>query len=164
MEILRCLLLPIYGKTFIVPYAAVCEVVVLPSKSMSFSKSKSWVLGEFPWRGLNIPLLNLGKDDEALPNPAFDRKAKEDAKANLDVNAAEENVHIAVINRMIEGNYPDFIGLLLQTVPTIHRYKRSDLEFAASGSKPYILMEVKIGEQIAFIPNIPWILEKLMTA
>lgn len=152
MDILRCFLLPIYGKTFIVPYSTVAEIVVLPLKAISFAKSKNWVLGEFDWRGLTIPLVHFEMDLETLPNVELDMKE----------NRNKENVHIAVINRMIEGNYPDFIGVLLETVPTINRYKRSDLEFAASGSKPYILMEVKVGEKIAFIPNIPWILENRM--
>jgi chemotaxis signal transduction protein len=144
MEILRCLLLPIYDKTLIVPYAAVAEVVTLTEAEVKkYSESKDWV-GEYNWRGLNIPLVRL-----------------EMYQAKKNSSSSKSNLHIAVINRMLEGNYPDFVGIVLQSVPVMHRYKPADLEFVAKTKDPYLLMEVKVRGQTAFIPNIPWMADNL---
>lgn len=142
MEILRCLMLPIYGKTLIVPYSAVAEVVVF-SEAEVFSKSKTWILGEFNWRSFNIPLVCLEMLDE---NTALNMKPY---------------LHVAVFNRMLEGNYPDFIGVVLQGVPIMGRYKHSDIEFVANAKEPYLLMEVKVRGKAAFIPNLAFMDEKL---
>lgn len=140
MEILRCLLLPIYGKTLIVPYSALAEVITFP-KTISYVESKSCVIGEFEWRGFTVPLLCLeAKDKEG----SFKQTP---------------NLHVAILNRMNEGNYPDFIGIVLQTVPVMNRYKRADMEFVRESKEPYLLMEVKVRDKMAFIPNITWIEE-----
>lgn len=142
MEILRCLLLPISGKTLIVPYAAVAEVVAL-TEAESFSKSNDWILGEFNWRNLKIPLVSLEMTEEA---------SKFIIKPNL---------HVAIFNRISEAGLPDFIGVVLQNLPVMHRIKRSDVVYVAKAKQPYLIMEVKAREKAAFIPNIPWIEEKL---
>ncbi len=143
MEILRCLLLPIYGKSLLVPYAAVAEVVAL-SEVTPYAQSKNWILGEFKWRDLTIPLVCLEMNEK-------------DVSLNI-----KPNMHVAVFNRMLEGEgYPDFVGVLLQTVPVMKRFKRSDVTFVAKAADPYLLMEVKVRDKPAFIPNIRWIDEKL---
>lgn len=145
MEILRCLLLPIYGKTLMVPYSAVAEVVALPDIS-PYSQSKNWVLGKFNWRDFTIPLVCLEMNEK---------------ESSLN---SKPNMHVAILNRMLEGDsYPDFIGILLQTIPVMKRFKRSDVTFVAKASDPYLLMEVKARDKPAYIPNIEWIDEKLKT-
>lgn len=142
MEILRCLLLPIYGKTLILPYSALAEVITFP-KTISYLESKSSVIGEFEWRGFRVPLLCLEANDK-------------DVSFNM-----TSNLHVAILNRMNEGNYPDFIGIVLQTVPVMNRYKNADIEFVREAKEPYLLMEVKVRDKMAFIPNIAWIEERL---
>jgi len=191
MEILRCLLLPIYGKTLMVPYASVAEIVAFTAAE-SFSKSKNWILGEFGWRGLNIPLVCLemypGKTDERSANQTNQaNQASQKNQANQvskgkmsekSVNGkkvherqtneqalsfiVKPTLHVAVFNRMLEGDSgPDFMGVVLQGLPMMHRYKHSDVVFVGKASQPYLMMEVKVREKPAFIPNILWIEEKL---
>lgn len=138
MEILRCLQLPIQEKTLMVPYAAVAEIVVFENPK-AFAETKNWSLGPFQWRGLEIPLICLEMQGGA---------SSFSAKKNF------ENLHVAVFNRMSELNAPDFMGIVLQGLPVMTRYKRADLEYVGPGDKPYLAMEIKVRGKSAFIPNI----------
>lgn len=120
-EFLRCLLLPVDTKIWLLPYSAVAEVI-----EMEFNDD----LANINWRGIEVPLLKL-KEQINLPT-----------KKN-----------IAILNRYAE-KAKDFYGLILSGVPSMQRFKRSDIEWLASANEPYTLMEVKIRDQTAFIPNL----------
>lgn len=170
MDFLRCLLLPIYQKTLIVPYAAVAEVVVLTGKGLKFfPKSNSWLLGEFKWRDLNIPLVCLEMNDQE--NQQRHEQVKQQINQQIVNQQKNEpafstngkpNLHIAIFNRMMDTGSIDFLGVLLQDLPVMYRCKQSDLVFIAKASNPYLIMEVKVREKSAFIPDILWIEERLL--
>ncbi len=120
-EFLRCLLLPVDTKMWLLPYSAVAEVIETELKDD---------LPNISWRGIEVPLIKL--------------------KEHINVPHKKS---IAILNRSAE-KAKDFSGLVLNGVPSMQRFKRSDIEWVANANEPYTLMEVKIRDQLAFIPNL----------
>ncbi len=120
-EFLRCLLLPVDTKIWVLPYSAVAEVV-----EMDLDED----MEKITWRGIELPVIKI-KQNSDLPRTK----------------------NIAILNRCAE-NAKDFCGLRLSGVPTMQRFKRSDIEWVGNGNAPQILMEVKIRDQSALIPNL----------
>lgn len=143
MELLRCLFLPMLGKTLIVPYSAVAEV--LPYKG---EENKSLTSNTLParwnWRGIEIPIIYLEK------------QADKDLK-----NTSPASLHIAILNRCLASEGPDFIGILLQSLPSMSRCKRADIQAVSASDKPYLSGEVTVKGKAAFIPNLTWIWKNL---
>lgn len=139
IEILRCLFLPIHEKTLVVPYAAVAEIVSFDKVANTKSRA-DWLLGTFEWRKMQIPLIALEKMDQS-PSEFIHKP----------------NLQIAVINRISENSQLDFIGVLLQSIPRMHRMRRTDIKQTSEAKESYLLMEVLARDQPSFIPNLPWI-------
>jgi hypothetical protein len=118
---LRCLLLPVDTKIWLLPYSAVAEVVEITIKPH---------LENIEWRGVELPLLHIKTPENS-----------------------ENKKNIAILNRCSEKG-KEFLGLVLSGVPSMQRFKRSDIEWVANANEPYTLMEVKIRNQTAFIPNL----------
>lgn len=143
MDILRCLLLPIQDKILIVPYSAVAEVISYEDIKV-LTKSDNWIVGEFSWRGIQAPLICLERQDK----PDFQWEPN-------------KMLHVAILNRSTESPGPDFIGLLLQGLPSMNRFKRSDIQAVSPSDKLYLSQEVSVREKTVFIPNLNWIHDNL---
>jgi len=149
-EFLRCLSLPIQNKTLIVPYSVVAEVISFESPT-PVANAPKWVLGELAWRESKIPLLYLEMMNESAstsssPSTEF---------------LATPHLRIVILNRISE-TAPNFVGIVLQNLPTMIRFKRADIELVSTCTTPsYLLMEVKVRNQPYFIPNIQWIEESM---
>lgn len=129
-EFLRCLLLPIRHTILLVPYSAVAEIVKIDVKAMGDPKP-----GHLLWRGTEVPLMDLGSE-ESLEQ------------------TTRRHVNIAILNRLSDPSPVDFVGLVLHGLPTMHRYKRSDIEWIAKATERYGLMEVEVRAQKVLIPNL----------
>lgn len=127
-EFLRCLLLPVAKETLLLPYSAVAEVV-----ERELTENEEGVK-DIVWRGLTIPLIHLDESE-----CKFNKNAKRD---------------IAILNRFSEKSKVDFVGIVLCGVPSIHRYKRGDIEWVGHAKEPYGLMEVAVRDQKAIIPKL----------
>lgn len=143
MEILQCLLLPIQNRTLMVPYNAVVEVISLQDPQKIFSSS-NWILGDYIWRGLSIPLISL----ESI------NQIQETAKIS-------ESVNIAILNRVSEQS-PDFMGIVLQALPKMEYFMKSDITWVSQCKEPFLVMEILAKNKTAFILNISWIEETVV--
>lgn len=142
MEILRCLLLPIEGNHLILPYAAIAEVVSF-EEPKAIPKAPTWLLGNIPWRKLEIPLLCLEKMGDSS------------------IQLQHPNIHVAVVNRMSEKDKFDFFGVLLKSIPRMLRARSTDFKYLEKGKKEYELMSVELRQEKMMIPNMKWIEESL---
>jgi len=145
MHILRCLLLPIRNKTLILPCASVAEVVSFDDP-LSFKNARHWVLGAFAWRNTSIPLVSLELND--TPGLSF-------------FEETNTHMHIAILNRIHDEADPEFVGVVLQNIPRMSRFKRSDIQPIAETEVPHLLMEVSVRGVQMFIPNLLWIQKKV---
>jgi hypothetical protein len=146
-EFLRCLLLPLENKTLIVPYSAIAEIIAYDKVEINKRTSES-KREELTWRGLKIPVISL------FPFA----KTKKPPLASAVKNQA--NLYIAVFNRIDPLAAVDFVAVILHAVPIMQRYKRQDFKFVNQPLEPYLLMEVQVRQQTAFIPNIQWLTEQ----
>jgi chemotaxis signal transduction protein len=128
-EFLRCLLLPLAEETLLLPYSAVAEVV---ERDLTENEKG---LKDIVWRGLTIPLIYLDESE---------------CKLNKSVTKRD----IAILNRFSEKSKVDFVGIVLCGVPSMHRYKRNDIEWIGNATRPYGLMEVAVRNQKAIIPRL----------
>lgn len=135
MEFLRCLLLPVGNQTLLLPYSAVAEVVERDLQSNGFS-----FLKKISWRAITLPLIYLD-DSMGVQNKSSSKK------------------NIAVLNRFSENTPLDFMGIVLSGVPSMHRYKRTDMEWMSTSSVPYGLMNVKVRGQMAMIPQLDFLMK-----
>lgn len=138
---LRCILLPLQNQTLVVPYSAIAEIIPFEAPTRE-EDAPNWFLGKLTWRETDIPVINL----ETLQDPTQEF-------------IQNQHLHIAILNR-VKDNLPDFIGIILQNLPTMTRLKRSDVTLVQENPSPSILMEVKVRETPAFIPNLAWIEEQ----
>jgi chemosensory pili system protein ChpC len=143
IDVIRCLLLSMYDKTLILPYSAVAEVIPFEN-AKTFANTTGWILGTIEWRQLNIPLISL-----------------EDIDRTASSFLEPSRLHIAILNRILEGKGPDFIGLVLQSIPKISRFKRSDIQYLGTSDRAQLSMAVSVRGQPAFIPNLQWIEENI---
>lgn len=143
MDVIRCLLLSIEEKTLILPYSAVAEVIPFEN-AKTFADVTGWVLGTIEWRNLKIPLISLESIDR------YSHSFLEKGKA-----------HIAILNRSVEEKGPDFIGVVLQNIPKMNRFKRTDLQYVGTSDNPQLSMAISVRGQPAFIPNLTWIEENI---
>lgn len=125
-EFLRCLLLPIGQESLLLPYSAVAEIIEMELKLDNEPKLES-----VTWRGIKLSLVHL----EPRKNPFSLRQ------------------NIAVLNRAADVS-KDFVGLVLSAVPSMYRFKRSDIEWVDSPLAPYALMNVTVRTLPAIIPNL----------
>jgi len=94
---LNALLLPLAGRTLLLPNAAIAEVIRYPGKPRLVENAQGWLLGFIDWRGLALPLIALeALEGEPLPPPSE---------------------RIAVLNVTSEQATLKFCALLLQGFP-----------------------------------------------
>lgn len=127
-EFLRCLLLPIKHQTLLVPYSAVAEIVEIELKAVGDKK-----FGSISWRGIEVSLIDLDQDE----------RLEKTGRMN-----------VAILNRGSDTGSVDFVGLVLKGLPTMNRYKRSDIEWISKATEPYGLMNVRVRTQTVLIPSL----------
>ncbi len=153
-ETLPCLLLPIQGKNLILPSAAIAEII--PFESVKpISDTPKWLLGILSWRGIHIPLTYLEKMESHL---AWNGPSSEKHEEN------SQKFHIAIINRVQKissdtdgqlNKYP-FFSIVLTEAPKLHRIVSNNVKMITKTAEDdiHFLMEVKIHNDYAFIPNL----------
>ena len=147
IEFLRCLLLSVDHASLLLPYSSIAEVISYqkPNKVDGFPE---WLPGMIAWRGLQVPLIyftTLTDTNQKLTN--------------------SHPQHIAILNRLFDTSDLSFIGLVVNKMPKMLRFKRSDITYTNHpNGQPYLLGEVMVREQNALIPNIPWIEKKTIEA
>ncbi len=153
---LTCLLLPIFGKTVLLPAAAIVEILSYKKTEIEVLPDvPSWFVGMLTWRGIQIPAAILEQMESYLAwNGIIEQQP-----------ALQKPSYVAVINRItkINGNiemqkfrqYP-FFSIILQDAPKLLRIFSQSLDESNQSEikDARFIMEVKAGGNTAFIPNL----------
>ena len=156
-QIIPCLLLSFGEKKVILPTAAIAEIIPFEKPELVID-TPSWFIGMLTWRGIHIPLVNM---QEIQPFSTWHEETSEGSLQN------QKNVYIAILNRFQkisensgldpERQYP-FFSILINGVPKLYRLSVGKIKFVSrdeSEGTPF-LMEVKIQNNQAFIPNLQY--------
>ena len=154
---LPCLWLPLEEKNAILPSAAIAEIIPF-EKPTEIPDVPAWFLGVSNWRGIHIPLTCLEKMESHL---IWDTKEKNNKKEE----AENPFSYIAVINRIYKvpieetkdgiKKYP-FFAIALEKVAKLQRLAPDNMKLVAKlpDEDPRFLMQVKILNDFAYIPNL----------
>lgn len=142
-EILRCLIIPSLTKKWLVPYAAVAEVIAYEAPE-PMSNGPTWMAGQLAWHDKQIPLIYLDR----LLDPSSQNTGS--------------TLHIAIFNRITDKPL-DFFGMILPTIPKMLRIKRGELKKSEAKTEPFSLAEVILREETLSIPNLEWIEDKIVS-
>lgn len=153
---LTCLLLPILGKTVLLPAAAVVEIISYKKTEVEVLPDvPSWFVGMLTWRGIQIPAAILEQMEGYLAwNGIVEQQP-----------ALQKPSYVAVINRITKINsniemqkfrqYP-FFSIILQNSPKLLRIFSHSLDVCDQSEikDARFTMKVTTGENTAFIPNL----------
>lgn len=130
------LLVPIVDKLLLMPNVTVAEIVPVGQIS-PVENSPEWLLGEFFWRELTLPLISY-----ELIN----------GHAKPSINSRSR---IAVINTTDEANELGFVALLTQGLPRLARVTPDEIaESKEAPADAYDEMMVSWAGELAAIPAI----------
>ncbi len=143
---LRGILLPVGSHNLLLPNAAVAELIGYQEPEAEADRP-DWWLGRIEWRGMRIPVISL---EQAMGRDAPKRS---------------QRVRIAVVNSLNGNPELPYIGLLTIGISRLARVSVVNLELDPGGAvdTPLVLESVKLGEQLAWIPDLDQ-LEQLVLA
>lgn len=131
-----CLLLPLRGRTLLVPTVTVAEMVPMAPCHME-EGFPDWSFGYFEWRGRDVPLLSF----EGLSGESVAELAPRGRFAVLNNTGVSEDL--------------PFIALPTTAIPRMARIAPEDIKEDASAlKKPFELMRVKVGLEELAIPDL----------
>lgn len=153
---LPCLLLPVLAETLLVPASTVAEIILYEKSAIEVLPDvPAWFIGMLSWRGGQIPVAILEKMDPYL---SWDGIAGQQPELH-------KQCYIAIINRSTKINsnmavqkfrqYP-FFSIIVQRPPKLIRVSHKSLSISdkAKVNDPRFIMEIKIEENVAFVPNV----------
>ncbi|HXH54492.1 MAG TPA: chemotaxis protein CheW [Gammaproteobacteria bacterium] len=153
---LPCLLLPVLAQTLLVPTSSVAEIIPYKESDVEIlSDVPAWFLGMLSWRGIQMPIAILEKMEPYL---SWDGIVGQQSELH-------KQCYIAVINRVTKINsnivvqkfrqYP-FFSIIVQGTPKLIRVSHKSLSISdtAKLADPRLIMEVKVEEHVAFVPNL----------
>lgn len=136
VEEIPCLLLPLHGRTLLVPTVTVAEMVPM-APFHDEPETPDWFLGYFPWRGRQVPLLSF----ELL---AGETEAEVVSKGR-----------VAVLNNTGVSDELPFVAIPTLGLPRMSRVAAEDIkEDTETPKRPFELMRVKIGLEEMAIPDV----------
>ena len=136
---LSCLLIPLQrGGQLLLP--SVCVAEVLPWRRIkSIADGPDWCLGALPWRGEVVPVVRF----EALNGPLREPSASGRC--------------LAVMNRTQSGAEFSFYALAAGGLPRMVQLAGEDLSATEESSGKGIARAVRIGTEIAWIPDLAYL-------
>ncbi|MDO6748113.1 chemotaxis protein CheW [Gilvimarinus sp. 1_MG-2023] len=130
------LLIPIVDKLLLMPNVTVAEIVPV-AQILPVANSPEWLLGDFPWRERNIPLMSY----ELL-----------NGHAKPTINSRSR---IAVLNTSGKDEDLGFIAILTQGLPRLARVTPDEIaETKDAPHDTYDDMAVSWSGELAAIPSI----------
>lgn len=152
---LPCLLLPVFTGMLLLPASAIAETIAYQKSEVEMLPDvPTWFVGMLTWRGIQVPLVFL---EQMEPYASWNGIAQS--------SEPNKQPYIAVVNRITKINsnieaqkfrqYP-FFAMVLEGTPKWIRVSNQSLSMndKKRASDPCIIMEVKIAENIAGIPNL----------
>lgn len=162
---LPCLLLPVEGKTLLLPTAAIAEIISYKTSEVEIlSDVPVWFIGMLSWRGVQVPLTSLEKMESYLTWNGIVEKEPESNKPS----------YIAIVNRITKINsnievqkfrqYP-FFSISLRGRPKLVRVSEETLKYdnKSKTTDARFLIEVQVEKDITVIPNLDNVWEVIDT-
>jgi chemosensory pili system protein ChpC len=133
---LASLLIPMEGQSLLVPNVSVAEIVPL-GRVEQVTGSPNWLLGNYQWRELSVPLLSF----EAINGASCPE--------------AGPRARVAVFNSTGVSDELPFVAILAQGLPRLVRVSAEELqEREAAEKKPFDRMPVSWAGEQAVIPDV----------
>lgn len=140
------LLIPIQGALLLVPNVSVAEIVPM-GRIEPIEGAPDWLLGNYLWRDLSVPLVSF----EVL---------KGDARPS-----AGPRSRIVVFNATGVSDDLPFFALMAQDLPRLARVTAEELqERDAIDPKPFEMMLVSWAGELAVIPDVPGLEQAILDA
>lgn len=144
-ESLTGLLLKLSDRTLLLPNVALAELI--PYRNVQTTPGlPEWLLGQVAWRDLNLPLLSF----EAASGAGL-------------VEAADSTPRVAVLNALGGRPKVKFLALRVEGIPRSVKVD-ADLARAAVELAPLELEAVALGDEVARIPDLIALEQKLADA
>jgi len=144
---LRCLELPLHGRTLLLPHAVVTEVIAADLPFALAIARDTWRIQEISWRGLRLPLVSL-------------------ERASGDTQDIEGGRRSAVVLYLPEQNPRlSHAALLLQNAPRLRQVRREDTESETLPSPhPLLGFGLRTAGEEFFVPDLAALQHKLQTS
>lgn len=136
------LLIPMMGRPMLLPNVAVAEIAPW-EKPQPRDKMPAWYLGDYHWRGINIPMISL----ELMNEP--------------DMEDADQGRRVAVLNGVgVTKN--DFYAVSVQGIPRLVRvYPQEVGKEELPEDQPSFELLVMVNGERAMIPNLDYVEQQL---
>lgn len=132
---IRTLIIPLQGRSLLLPNVAVAEVVPY-MHPRPVTGAPAWLLGSINWRGLNIPLISYdglyGSEDAGGVGQA----------------------RIAVLNTVQPDSGLPFYALVTAGIPQLKRVNAEQLQEQTAEQGAGVLMQVQVGDVQAVVPDL----------
>ena len=134
---IACLMVPVSGRMLLVPSTSVAEIVPFTAVSR-VADSADWLLGNYHWRELKVPLIS------------FEQMNGED-RPDL-----HSRCRVAVLNTTGQSDSLPFIAIMTQGIPRLARVTEDDIQQLdiSTDKKLFDLMHVSLAGEEAFVPDI----------
>jgi len=134
-EEIPCLMLPLVGRTLLVPTVSIAEMVSY-SAPQAIDLAPDWLLGIVEWRNLQVPVLSFEVlNGEANPGTALRSR-------------------LAVFNNTGVSDELPFIALPTQAIPKLIRVSGQDISVSDESNQPFDRMRVDVEDETLVIPDI----------
>jgi chemosensory pili system protein ChpC len=133
-----CVMIPIAGGPLLLPNVAVAEVVPM-GRLAAREDLPAWCPGTLAWRGIEVPVIRF-----AVLN-------------GREAGTARESRCIAVLNRVRQRDGLPFYGVMADGLPRLVHLAAADIENHKSVLGPAELAAVRVGTELAAIPNLTYV-------
>ena len=135
-DVVPSLMIPLANRTLLVPTVTVAEMVPY-SQAEAVDGGPDWLLGNFFWRDLKVPLLSFEVlNGEALPE-------------------IQPKSRVAVFNNTGVSEQLPFIAIATQGIPKLARVSAGDISVNEDESaKPFDRLHVTLNGEGLLIPDI----------
>ncbi len=138
---LPCVLIPIGQTHLLLPNVSVAEI--LPWRRIkSWPEAPAWCLGLFGWRGETVPVIRFETLNGQQSVPTSGRA-------------------LLIMNRARHKTGRAFYGLAADGLPRLIHVSSDDLETQSATLQPAEVAGIRVGSEMALIPNLSYIEEQL---
>tara|TARA_B100000809_G_C15140282_1_gene532884 strand:- start:4384 stop:4863 length:480 start_codon:yes stop_codon:yes gene_type:complete len=134
---IACLMVPVSERMLLVPSTSVAEIVPFSAVSR-VADSPDWLLGNYHWRELKVPLISFEQiNGEGRPD-------------------LHSRCRVAVLNNTGQSDSLPFIAIITQGIPRLARVTEDEIQQLESSTdkKPFELMRVSLAGEEAVVPDI----------
>ncbi len=142
--IVRCLLMPFYGFSVLMPNTAVAEVIAYEAPR-GIEQAPSWLKGFISWRGKSVPVLSMEKI------------------LGMNEGSVSNQARLIIFNALGEGNSIPFMAMVAQGIPRLLALKDENLHHVPGEHKqePGVYARLLVDGNQVVVPDLER-LEKML--